>query len=301
MPKLFGLALGILFTLSSTQVLGICQNWSRPQLTGVNDLEDASGLAPSKIFPGLLYMAQDEGMLEEIALIDHQANVVGSFDVTDKNALGYPDQFNKRDIEGIAVGPCSAGSCVFIANTDTDRDPVKAIVVFPESKSGKPKPIANIRVSQIFHGMSVDPRTGDIYLIKDSEIFRLLRSEWEGVMKEKKRATSLGSIAIRELQDSDQNTLIGRKTTGLAISPDGQSLLTLTKHNVFEIMLDLSQFDSVPKAATLPHIKIPIDDNAGGYSVSKPDGITYSLDGRSFYFISDNRGEETPLLRSDCN
>ena len=98
----------------------------RPQgaLTRVPDLPEASGLALSRRTPGQLWAHNDSGEPIVIAL-DGKGRVAGRVRISGASV---------EDWEALAVGPCSGGSCLYIADIgDNDgRRPRVTIYRVPE-------------------------------------------------------------------------------------------------------------------------------------------------------------------------
>jgi hypothetical protein len=107
-------------------------------------LAEASGLASSRRVPGRLWTHNDSGQPIVFAL-DSRGAVAGQVHVTGATV---------EDWEGIAVGPCGSGSCLYIGDIGDNEAGRKRITIYrvPEPE----KPGGTAAVSDVFHATYPD-------------------------------------------------------------------------------------------------------------------------------------------------
>jgi hypothetical protein len=107
-------------------------------------LAEASGLASSRRVPGRLWTHNDSGQPILFAL-DSRGAVTGQLQVSGATV---------QDWEGIAVGPCGSGSCVYIGDIGDNEAGRKRITIYrvPEPE----KPGGTAAVSDVFHATYPD-------------------------------------------------------------------------------------------------------------------------------------------------
>ena len=146
--------------------------------------------------------------------------------------------------------------------------------------------MAKLFIGRNYDGMAVHPRTGDIYLTKGAEIHRVNFGSG-GSQK-----TLVGTLDLRGI---GSGTSGGKTLMGMSISPVGDSFLVIVPGNLaYEFSHDLSSRTSLPSAVAMDGKEITLT------ALPKAEGITYSHDGRSFFYTSDTRGGSSPLMRSNC-
>ncbi len=100
-----------------------CTSWGQPAAVGPSPsaLVELSGLAASHAHPGILYGHNDSGdtarffALTELAHVDAELHLMGDPTAT--------------DWEDVSVGPCPAGSCVYIGDTgDNDINRTQYVI-----------------------------------------------------------------------------------------------------------------------------------------------------------------------------
>jgi hypothetical protein len=133
-------------------------------------LDETSGLAASRAYPGVFYAHNDRGNAPEVFAFSREGRHLGRFLLADAPTL---------DIEDLALGPCPAGTCLYLADTGNNRMDREefAILRTPEPAFDPAGPTAvevvpwerfTLRYPDRAHdveAMLVDPRTGQIWLI----------------------------------------------------------------------------------------------------------------------------------------
>ena len=298
------LAMGLLalllgFMLFQRPVPFACE-WTRPVEIGrvKSPITEDSGLAVSRRYPDRLYHVNDSGD-------------TGRFFITDL-AGGHPQRieiagFTPSDTEDIALGPCGATDCLFIAdigNNSGKRRTLDFVAIEEKENFGftaEPKYRVRIRYpgpSLNAESFAVHPN-GDVFIITKGgipELYRLKKDQW---MNAGNKAQVLERLAVIDFQQLGGAAALidGRRPTGMDIAPDGKSFLVLTYRNVFEMFFDLSQPLPDPntwKAGTnFRRIDVEV--------LQQQEAIAYMPDGKSFIYDTEKGSKgHASIMRSDC-
>lgn len=188
----------------------------------VQDLVEGSGAAASARTPGRVWTHNDSGDGGLIALDERGT-------VTARVAL---PGIRIEDWEALAVGPCPAGSCLFIGDigdNDAERDRV-TIYRIPEPEGAGPAAAADVFHATYPDGpqdaetLLVTPK-GDIYIVSKGEtgpvaLYRLPRDAKPGTVSKLER--------IGKPREGGRLRASDRITDG-AVSPDGASVVLRTR------------------------------------------------------------------------
>lgn len=130
-------------------------------------LSEASGLAASRAVPGRLWTHNDSGQPIVFAL-DARGTITARIHLTGATV---------EDWEAIAVGPCPAGSCLYVGDIGDNSAARKRVTIYraPEPKGSD----ASIAVTDIFHATYPDGAhdaetllvtpAGEIYIVTKGE------------------------------------------------------------------------------------------------------------------------------------
>jgi hypothetical protein len=175
-----------------------CPSWQPPQVVGNldgTDVVEASGLAASRVHPGLLWAHNDSGDQSRIFAIRLPGNgVEGAQPPAEAGTIVTAfalDGVTLSDCEDLAIGPFAGveGDALFLADTGNNgsgRD-VLSVYVFPEPAAIDGAVIGNVRRIDVAYpdgkhdceSFFVDPWTGDLYFVvkeyslTTTKVFRL--------------------------------------------------------------------------------------------------------------------------------
>ena len=151
---------------------GACADYGSPHEAGhiaSPALVELSGLAASRVHPGIYYAHNDSGDIPRFFALDEQGTPRGEFILRGATALDWED---------IAVGPCSTGSCVYLGDTgDNSRDRPEVVVyrvAEPAIASGSQRraDVAFERFALRYpdgahdaESLVIDPTRGDVYIL----------------------------------------------------------------------------------------------------------------------------------------
>lgn len=221
---------------------------SDPTLAPVTpgQIDEASGMADSRSQPGNLWIEQDSGSPNELALL--------GYDGTVKGKITIPNATN-RDWEEMAVGPGPQDGVNYLYIGDIGDNNAQTalyqIYRLPEPATLQ-SPITQVeRInfrypdgSRDAEAMFVDPKTKDIYIItKREDKVHLYRLAYPQNINEVTVAEALGELSF--------GGGLANYVTGAAISPDGSEILVRTyaqlyywKRNADQSVADALQLGS---------------------------------------------------------
>ncbi|HVR62981.1 MAG TPA: hypothetical protein VMU50_13850 [Polyangia bacterium] len=93
----------------SAPACGHCQAYGSPRALGMipSEAHELSGLAVSRLYPGILYGHNDSGDTARVFAFNQDATINTELDL---------DGATNVDWEDIATGPCPSGSCIYIGD-----------------------------------------------------------------------------------------------------------------------------------------------------------------------------------------
>src|SRR5687767_6962055 len=189
-------------------------------------LPEASGLAVSRRVPGRLWSHNDSGKPILFAL-DTRGAVTGRIAVTGA-AL--------EDWEAIAVAPCPAGSCLYLADIGDNDETRSRITIYrlPEPAGSE----ASIAVADVFHGTYPDgAHDAEAFLATpDGGLFIVTKGDG-GAIRLYRFPAALRSGASHQLERVGKSRGDGKpansdRVTDGAVSPDGRWVALRTRHAV---------------------------------------------------------------------
>ena len=198
------------------------------------DVVETSGLAESRLHPGIFWTHNDSGHKDEIFAVALNGAMLGKVKV---------HQGKNHDWEDIASGPCPLGSdpsCLYIADTgNNSRDVGKGksaaeqkpfvrlyVVAEPEPNASETAPAREYKAE--FPGEPTDIEAlavlpdGRVYLVtkgigSDIELLR-----WPTPLREGGKDDRVALERVRRLEGQPEQT--GDRVTGASASPDGRMI-----------------------------------------------------------------------------
>lgn len=196
-------------------------------------LAEASGAAPSRRNPGLIWTIGDSGNPPDLLAVDSTGALRGVIHLE-----GVPN----TDWEEVAVGPCGVTTCVYIADIGDNAERraevvihrmVEPRVVGGEQVVGSDQVAAlRFRYADRPHdaeAMAITP-DGTVLIVTKGRsggilLFTLAPTAWQG--SQPAVATLVDTLPITPNQGT------GRVVTGMAISPDGTQVQIRTYRELF--------------------------------------------------------------------
>jgi hypothetical protein len=192
-----------------------CTPPTRTGTTG-KGLEEASGLAASRRHRGVLWTLEDSGNPADVVAIDSTGRPLGRVRVAGAR---------NQDWEAIALGPCPAGECLYLADTGDNRLRRREAVVYriPEPAPGDTVSAAAERFPLRYpHG----PRDVEaIFLLPDGALYLVSKGRRHPVelFRYSPPLRSGEVVVVEELQRlSDTGVPLPFQVTGAASTPDGR-------------------------------------------------------------------------------
>lgn len=243
------------------------------------DLLEISGVAASRINPGVLYIHNDSGNPNQVYLTNGNGDNIGTLTLT---------PVGNRDWEDIAVGPGPVAGVNYIYVGDIgDNDskyPSVFVYRFPEPDlTGKTLPyaanIASVDIIELKYPdgprnaetLMVDPLTKDIYIAsKENNLSQIFVAKYP---QSTATATSMTPVV----------QLYFNKATGGDISPDGTEILLRSNQLIW--YWKLSPGISISQALlTKPQVAPYANNEPQG------EGIGFAADGSGYYTDTEIRG-----------
>lgn len=242
-------------------------------------INEASGLAASRTYPGVLWTLNDSGNEPNLFAIDTNGNTIATLPIRARN----------RDWEDLATGPGpdTSRNYLFIAETGDNEAIHDSVIIY---RLSEPNPYAACKAPQSADTIKfrypdgardaetllIDPRTRDWFIVTKREdsvrVYRLPYPQQPGVML---KPSYCGSLPLWYV-------------TGGSISPDGAKILLKTYPEIFyfergpDETLDAALFRT-PKS--LPYVREP-----------QGEAVAWAADCQSFYTLSEERANIEAVL-----
>ena len=258
---------------------------------GDADLIELSGLVASRAHPGVLYAHNDSGDTARFFAMDTAARPLGRFVLEGATA---------RDWEDIALGPCPAGTCVYLGDIGDNRRLRTDYGVYrvKEPAVDVSKPLGTLTVAwerfayQYPDGeknnaetLLVHPVSGELYVITKqaagvpSRVFKFPMP-----LDPTKTATLLKVTDLKLPERSDQALTAGD------LSPDGTALLLRMYNRMVELKLPPGA--DFEKIFTAEAVTVPVAPEVQG------EAVAWRADGRGYYTSSEEAHGVKPTLDS---
>lgn len=236
------------------------------------DLLELSGVAASRINPGILYIHNDSGNTNQVYLTNGNGDDVGTLTLT---------PVGNRDWEDIAVGPgpIPGKNYVYVGDIGDNRSQYPSVLIyrFPEPDlTGKTLPVTmNINSLDIIElkypdgprnaeTLLVDPLTKDIYIAsKESNISKIYVARYP-------QSTRSATVMTPVVQ------LYMNKATAGDISPDGTEILLRNNGQIWYWKLPVGTSISTG-LLTAPQIAPYANNEPQG------EGICFAADGSGYF------------------
>jgi len=268
----------------------VCDAYAEPQALGtVADarLDALSGMAASWRNPGVLFVHNDRDQARFFA-VSESGELLQTFDISGASV---------SDIEDIAVGPCAAGSCVYIADIGDNVTPRTEYVIVrveePLVDAAGPIEVALADFEQLSYSypdgthngesLLADPATGDLFVISKlaagmpSSAYHLPAFGGDG------DASKVGDLTVPAAGD--------QPATAADAHPCGAGFLLRTNNTLYEFRTPAGT--ALEQAFAVTPVEVPVADEQQG------EAVTYRPDGGGYYTTSE--GASPPIDFVGCN
>jgi hypothetical protein len=249
-------------------------------------LAELSGFAASRVHRGVFWAHNDSGNAPALHALRADGTIAATCPLRGVRV---------RDLEDVAVGPCSAGSpdsCIYLGDIgDNGRRRQSAqILKVPEPAQLRNQPLVPVTLPFRYAGgpldaeaLVVDPRSARVFVIAKSllSLGDVYRIEDLGAREGGK------AVRVRTLRPPRQ---FDAATTGADAHPSGTRLLLRTYTGAWELRSpDARSFEDVLEADP---VAVP--------DAAQPQGeaVAYTFDGRGYLLGGERAG--SPLYRVRC-
>ena len=261
--------------------------WER---VGTLPIDEASGVAVSRAFPGILWVHNDSGDESRVYAVRVDGALVATFDVQGARA---------RDWEDMALGPCPwdlRRSCLIIGDIgDNAEDRTRVVLYFVEepdptlpgdsARSVGPARAVRVRYADRPHdaeGLAVDP-AGNVHIVTKGRTGPILRY---AISREALLADSLVAVPRDTLAIVPQRMLF-RWVTAAAIRPDGLAAVVKTYTEIYLYRIEGGRW--------------VLDGPACYVGPREPQGEAIDfIDDTTFILLSERSSGEPTMFRARC-
>ncbi|MBS1530306.1 MAG: hypothetical protein JSU01_08360 [Bacteroidetes bacterium] len=242
------------------------------------DLVEVSGVAASRLNPGILYIQNDGGNPNQVYMIDGAGANKGTLNIPEAN----------RDWEDIAVGPgpVAGKSYFYLGDIGDNHSAYSSVIIYRFEEpdlSGQTFPV-NINVTKIdtiklkypdgprnAETLMVDPNTKDIYIAsKQSNFCQLYVAHYP----QSTTSTTVMTPVVKLYFD---------KATGGDISPDGTEILLRSNQLIW--------YWKLPAGTSILQ-GLLMQPEVAPYANNEPqgEGIGFAADGSGYYTDTEIKG-----------
>jgi hypothetical protein len=189
----------------------------------IPELSEASGVAASRRTPGMFWMHNDSGEPMLFA-VDAAGTVKGRVRVTGAALVDWED---------VAVGPCAAGTCLYLADIGDNEANRPQVTVYRVAEPS-PADAATARV-ETFHATFPDgPHDAEsLFVTKDAGVYVITKTSPRlfrfPLSPDGGRATRLEALGA-PMQGADEDR--ENRPTGAAVSPNGDWVAVRTNRSM---------------------------------------------------------------------
>ncbi len=274
-----------------TPVCTTCTTYGTPQALGPSPsvLVELSGLAASHAHPGFFYTHNDSGDSARFFAITQQAQVAAEFHLSGATATDWED---------ISVGPCPAGSCVYVGDTgDNKADRTQYVIHRVTEPATLPTDGSVVTVTSYesfpfvypdgphnAETLMVHPQTGRVFIVLKETGTPAAVYEMPLPLQKDVQVT-LQQVATLAIPPAE-----GLVTDG-AFHPCGDRALIRTTGATGLFQLTRLTGGTVPSVFGSTPLRVPVAAEPQG------EAVTWALDGRSYFTASETvSGDPVPSL-----
>lgn len=227
-------------------------------------LTEISGVAPSRVHPGVLYTHNDSGGLPRIYMLSRSGAALGELALTGAQNVDWED---------LAVGPCPAGSCIFVADVGDNAmgRPTPYYVYRVQEPATVPMGTVSVAFERIevqYPGgarfncetLLIHPVTGDLYVVTKHGVGVKSSAYKAAAPLSTAGPNALALVAGLAVPDGADLPI-----TGGDIDPCGGALLLRSYNTLYELRLAPgSAFDAI---FTAPFTRVPVAAEPQGEAV----------------------------------
>jgi hypothetical protein len=260
--------------LPPTPLLGPCEAWENPDAIAtvqLKTLNEISGIVSSRKNPGILWIHEDSGNTAQLFALNTRGDLLGTITIEGPAA---------KDWEDIAIGPCGAEDCLYIADTGDNlavRQDASVFRLVEPTIKGKEPFQRSVTPEPFFFQYPDGPQDVEALAITPQGLPVLFSKRVDGTSRVFTFPV-LDSTQTVELLALGTITMGGTKGLSAAVTaadmlPDGSRFLLRAYFMALEFRLpqgDLTHLKeaevvSVPVALELQGEAIAYENNLGGF------------------------------------
>jgi hypothetical protein len=258
---------------------------AQPERLGVLPpvLAEASGLAASRRHAGVLWLHNDSGGEPEVFAVDSAGAVLGRVRVTGAE---------NDDWEDIALGPCPAGECLYIADTGDNGEAREFVTVYrvPEPEATD---MATPAAERFRLRYPDGPRDAEaLFVLPDARVYLVSKGRTSPITVYRaptSLAADTATLLERVAELTDHAPLGMLHVTGAGATPDGRHVVVRTYVNLQLYRLDAGEFTAIGAPVALDALAEP-----------QGEAVDIRADGTVLLASEERGGEAGPLSRLAC-
>lgn len=246
-------------------------------------IDEASGLAASRLTPGVLWTHNDSGDSNRLFALSSTGSLLGTFNLTGASSFDWEDL-------AVGPGPASGTSYLFagdIGDNSSARSSIQVYRVPEPTIPGGPPTTTNIGgVDTITlnypdgarnaESLIVDPLTGDLYIVTKTNFAN------ERIYRAPKPGAGSSSITLQYL-----NTVSIVRATGGSIAPDGSAIIVRTLTHAFQFDRDPGESWADALLQTPTSFTLAAEEQG--------ESIAFAMGGSNVGFYTLSEGSNQPL------
>lgn len=267
---------------SASSVVPPC---AQPERLGVlpPELAEASGLAASRRHARVLWLHNDSGAEPELFAVDAAGEILGRVRVTGAENVDWED---------VALGPCPAGECIYIADTGDNGERREAVTLYrvPEPE---PTDTATPAAERFRLRYPDGPRDAEaLFVTPDARVYLVSKGR-TGPVAVYRAPTPLpadtAALLERVAELTDHAPLGVLYVTGAGATPDGRHVVIRTYVNLQLYRLEDGAFTAIGAPVALDALAEP-----------QGEAVDIRADGTVLLASEERGGEAGPISRLAC-
>jgi hypothetical protein len=280
----------------SGQACARCTEWDIPVTVAGpitdTDITELSGLAASRKNPGVLYAHNDSGDTARFFAMTTSGARLGRFNLPGASAVDWED---------MAVGPCPAGSCLFLGDIGDNRTVRTDYGIY---RVTEPTLAAGVDVGEqtvAFERFAyqypagakfnaetllVHPVTGEVFIVT-----KMTTGVVSTVYRFPQPLNAAATATLEKVAELLVPDTADLPLTGGSFAPCGNALLLRMYNRLVELRLPVGSTDWNALFTVAPfRVAVAVEQQG--------EAVAYSADGRAYFTASEGTGQK--LSRVDC-
>ncbi len=268
-----------------------CELWGNPRNDGLigDPLNELSGLVASRSQPGIFYAHNDSGDSARFFALAQSGALLQTFKVTGATNVDWED---------IGLGPCPAGTCVYLGDTGDNAHVRTDYAIYRVTEPAVTSGTLDVSAERFRYeypggakhnseAFFVHPTSGRVYVITKedtgfSEVYRF------PTPLDATRTATLELVTTLMIPAQTDRPL-----TAADVNPCGTAVLMRMYNRLVEFRLPAGETDFEAIFFQAP-VTVPFANEAQG------EAVAYGADGRSYFTSSEKLVDTPPLYEFRC-